>query len=64
MVLRNIEQYVVKPVGESGGYGVVIGPHASEKTLEETRERVLADPGELHRAAGHQPLGASHHDHR
>ena len=44
MVLRNIERYVVKPVGESGGYGVVIGPHASEKTLEETRTRVLADP--------------------
>jgi uncharacterized circularly permuted ATP-grasp superfamily protein len=45
MVLRNIEKYVVKPVGESGGYGVVIGPHASEKTLEATRERVLANPG-------------------
>ena len=29
MVLRNIERYVIKPVGESGGYGVVIGPHAS-----------------------------------
>ena len=39
MVLRNIERYVIKPVGESGGYGVVIGPHASEKKLEETRER-------------------------
>ncbi len=44
MVLRNIERYVIKPVGESGGYGVVIGPHAGEKKLEETREHVLADP--------------------
>jgi uncharacterized circularly permuted ATP-grasp superfamily protein len=44
MVLRNIEKYVVKPVGESGGYGVVIGPHASEKLLEETRANVLARP--------------------
>ncbi|HVN27187.1 MAG TPA: circularly permuted type 2 ATP-grasp protein [Candidatus Binataceae bacterium] len=43
-VLRHIERWVVKPVGESGGYGVVIGPHASEKTLEETRVRVLAHP--------------------
>src|SRR5580700_324827 len=43
-VLRHPERWVIKPVGESGGYGVVIGPHASEKTLEETRERVLAHP--------------------
>jgi len=44
MVLSHIDRYVIKPVGESGGYGVVIGPHASEKKLEETRERVLANP--------------------
>jgi uncharacterized circularly permuted ATP-grasp superfamily protein len=43
-VLRHIENWVIKPVGESGGYGVVIGPHASEETLEETRARVLAKP--------------------
>jgi uncharacterized circularly permuted ATP-grasp superfamily protein len=43
-VLGHIERYVIKPTGESGGYGVVIGPHASEKELEETRARVLRDP--------------------
>ena len=43
-VLSHIDQYVIKPTGESGGYGVVIGPHASEKDLEETRARVLRDP--------------------
>jgi uncharacterized circularly permuted ATP-grasp superfamily protein len=43
-VLRNIDRYVIKPTGESGGYGVVIGAHASEKVLEETRARVLANP--------------------
>ena len=43
-VLRNIDRYVIKPTGESGGYGVVIGPHAGEKVLEETRARVLANP--------------------
>jgi uncharacterized circularly permuted ATP-grasp superfamily protein len=43
-VLRHIEKWVIKPVGESGGYGVVIGPHASEQTLVETRARVLAKP--------------------
>jgi len=43
-VLRHIEQWVIKPVGESGGYGVVIGPHASEEKLAETRRNVLARP--------------------
>jgi uncharacterized circularly permuted ATP-grasp superfamily protein len=43
-VLRHIDRWVIKPVGESGGYGVVIGPHASEQKLEETRARVLANP--------------------
>jgi uncharacterized circularly permuted ATP-grasp superfamily protein len=43
-VLSHIDRYVIKPTGESGGYGVVIGPHASEKVLEETRARVLRDP--------------------
>ena len=43
-VLNHIDRYVIKPTGESGGYGVVIGPHASEKALEDTRARVLHDP--------------------
>jgi len=43
-VLRHIDRWVIKPVGESGGYGVVIGPHASEEKLQETRARVLANP--------------------
>jgi len=43
-VLNHIDRYVIKPTGESGGYGVVIGPHASEKELEGTRARVLHDP--------------------
>jgi len=43
-ILRHIERWVIKPVGESGGYGVVIGPHANEEKLEETRARVLAHP--------------------
>jgi|SRR6202050_349660 len=43
-VLRNLDRFVIKPTGASGGYGVVIGPHASEKELEETRARILADP--------------------
>ena len=34
-VLKNLERYVVKPTGASGGYGVVIGPKASEEELAE-----------------------------
>jgi uncharacterized circularly permuted ATP-grasp superfamily protein len=44
MVLRDLDQYVVKPTGESGGYGVVIGPKASDRELAETRERIERDP--------------------
>jgi uncharacterized circularly permuted ATP-grasp superfamily protein len=43
--LAHLEQLVVKPVGESGGYGIVIGPHASRKSLAEFRRKLKADPG-------------------
>jgi len=44
MVLRDLDQFVVKPTGASGGYGVVIGPKASDQELAETRERIEHDP--------------------
>ncbi|HSV05691.1 MAG TPA: circularly permuted type 2 ATP-grasp protein [Candidatus Binatus sp.] len=43
-VLRDLDRYVVKPTGASGGYGVVIGPKASYRELAETRERIERDP--------------------
>ena len=43
-VLKDLDRYVVKPTGASGGYGVVIGPHASEHELEETRLQIMRDP--------------------
>jgi uncharacterized circularly permuted ATP-grasp superfamily protein len=43
-VTGNIGKYVVKAVGESGGYGMLIGPHSSEAQRDEMRARVLADP--------------------
>jgi uncharacterized circularly permuted ATP-grasp superfamily protein len=43
--LQNLEKLVVKPVGESGGYGILIGPHASRKALAEFRRRLRATPG-------------------
>lgn len=42
--LDNIEKLVVKPVGESGGYGVVVGPRASTQELEDCRALLKAHP--------------------
>ncbi|WP_349239769.1 circularly permuted type 2 ATP-grasp protein [Patulibacter sp. SYSU D01012] len=44
-VLGRLDELVVKPTSESGGKGVVIGPHASPAELEEVRAAVLAEPG-------------------
>ncbi len=43
-VVDNLQAFVVKAVGESGGYGMLIGPHSSEDQRREMRERILADP--------------------
>jgi uncharacterized circularly permuted ATP-grasp superfamily protein len=42
--LDHLDDLVVKPVGESGGYGIVVGPRASVAERAEMRERVRADP--------------------
>ena len=42
--LERLDALVFKPVDGSGGYGLVIGPHATEATLLELRAKVLADP--------------------
>lgn len=42
--LDNLDKLVVKPVGESGGYGVVIGPRASQAELDELRTKLRKDP--------------------
>ncbi len=42
--LANLDQLVVKPVGESGGYGIVIGPKASRAELDQMRAKLIADP--------------------
>lgn len=43
-VLENLDKLVVKAVGESGGYGMLIGPHASEKEREEFADAIRANP--------------------
>jgi uncharacterized circularly permuted ATP-grasp superfamily protein len=43
-VLEHLDQLVVKAVGESGGYGMLIGPHSTTAEREEFRRRILASP--------------------
>jgi uncharacterized circularly permuted ATP-grasp superfamily protein len=43
-ILDHIDELVVKSVNESGGYGMLIGPHASQADRELYRQRVQADP--------------------
>ena len=43
-VLANLDKLVVKKVGESGGYGMLVGPHASAKERAEYGEQVKANP--------------------
>jgi uncharacterized circularly permuted ATP-grasp superfamily protein len=43
-VLENMEKLVVKAVGESGGYGMLIGPHSTQQQRAEFRQRILGEP--------------------
>ncbi len=43
-VLDRLDQVVVKAVGESGGYGMLIGPHSTAAQRDEFRRAILADP--------------------
>jgi uncharacterized circularly permuted ATP-grasp superfamily protein len=43
-VLEHLDSLVVKAVGESGGYGMLIGPHSTEKEREAFKEKIVADP--------------------
>jgi uncharacterized circularly permuted ATP-grasp superfamily protein len=43
--LDHLDELVVKPVGEAGGYGITIGPKASRAELDACRAELIADPG-------------------
>jgi uncharacterized circularly permuted ATP-grasp superfamily protein len=43
-VLANLDELVVKPANESGGYGVFVGSMASAADKDDVRRRVEADP--------------------
>lgn len=42
--LGHLEELVVKPVGESGGYGITVGPRASAEQLSACREALKVNP--------------------
>ena len=43
-VLDNLTDLVVKEVNGSGGYGMLVGPHATEREVEEFGHRLRNDP--------------------
>ncbi|GJL93838.1 MAG: hypothetical protein DHS20C05_02430 [Hyphococcus sp.] len=43
-VLEHLEELVVKPVGESGGYGIVVGPKATKSELTEIASELKKKP--------------------
>ncbi len=43
-VLQNLDKLVVKAAAESGGYGMLVGPHATPEQRQEFGERIQANP--------------------
>ncbi|VUD64834.1 hypothetical protein TDB9533_03413 [Thalassocella blandensis] len=43
-VLQNLDKLVVKPANESGGYGMLIGPHSTKKERDEFTRLIKANP--------------------
>ncbi len=46
-VLSRLDELVVKEVGGSGGYGMLVGPAATKAELEAFRKKLLADPDDF-----------------
>ena len=42
--MANLDKLVLKPVGESGGYGIVIGPKATKDELTDAAAKLKANP--------------------
>ncbi len=45
--LDNLQDLVVKRVGESGGYGMLVGPHSSPREREEYAGQIRANPADF-----------------
>ena len=47
MVLDQLDRLVVKEVGGSGGYGMLVGPAATRAEIDAFRARLIADPDDF-----------------
>jgi uncharacterized circularly permuted ATP-grasp superfamily protein len=43
-VLANLDKLVVKAVGESGGYGMLVGPQSTQEVRDEFRHKIQENP--------------------
>ncbi len=43
-VLKHMEELVIKTANDSGGYGVLIGPHSTQAVLKQWAERIQDNP--------------------
>ncbi|MGL1833952.1 circularly permuted type 2 ATP-grasp protein [Rhodocyclaceae bacterium SMB388] len=43
-VIEHLEELVVKPANESGGYGMLVGPHSTKKQRTEFAQLIRKDP--------------------
>ncbi|MBA3311727.1 MAG: circularly permuted type 2 ATP-grasp protein [Planctomycetota bacterium] len=43
-VMANVGDMVVKPTNESGGYGLLVGPHSTKEECDAYREKLRANP--------------------
>ena len=43
-VLKNLEKLVVKPANESGGYGLMVGPHSTKKQRDQFARLIEENP--------------------
>ena len=55
-VLANLDKLVVKAVGESGGYGMLIGPHS---TAQQREEFAAPDRGQSRATTSRSPRSTS-----
>jgi len=44
LIEKKFREFVIKPVAESGGYGIVIGKSASKREKEDTLKKIKKDP--------------------
>ncbi len=60
-VLSHLDQLVVKPTNESGGYGILMGPQASKEDREKCAPSREGEPQKLHRPADAEPVHRADH---